>query len=117
MLFGALFTCTVCDSLGSLLLGGACRDRGVRFVSGAALLSLLVCALCAAGLVYPWVLLAVGLVAVGAGVKVNGGQRRAGNSQAALAGWTRWLWGLAFGAFAVLYLANAMAPEISPDGS
>jgi hypothetical protein len=117
LLFGALFTCAVCLSLGGLLLGGACRDPGVRFVSGAALLSLLVCALCAAGLVYPWVLLAVGLAAIGAGVKANGGQGRAGDSPPALAGWSRWLWGIAFGAFAVLYLANAMAPEISPDGS
>ncbi len=117
ILFGAVFTCAVCLSLGKLLLGDASRDPGVRFVSGAAILSLLVCATCAAGLVYPWVLLAVGLLAVGAGVKANSGQGRAGNSPAALVGWTRWLWGIAFGAFAVLYLANAMAPEISPDGS
>ena len=62
ILFGAAFTGAVCVSLGGLLLGDACRDRGVRFVGGGALLSLLVCALCGAGLVYPLVLLGVGAV-------------------------------------------------------
>ena len=62
ILFGAVFTCVVCVSLGGLLLGDACRDRGVRFVGGGALLSLLVCALCAAGLVYPLVFLGIGVV-------------------------------------------------------
>ena len=61
ILFGAAFTCAVCVSLGGLLLGDACRDPGVRFVSGAAVLSLLVCALCGAGLVYPLVFLGVGV--------------------------------------------------------
>ena len=64
ILFGAAFTCAVCLSLGGLLLGDACRDASVRFVSGGALLSLLVCALCGAGLVYPLVLLGIGVVVV-----------------------------------------------------
>ena len=62
ILFGAAFTCAVCVSLGGLLLSDACRDPGVRFVSGGALLSLLVCALCGAGLVYTLVFLGIGVV-------------------------------------------------------
>jgi hypothetical protein len=113
LLFGAAFTCAVCLALGGLLLGKACRDTGVRFVSGAALLSLLVCALCAAGLVYPLVLLGIGVVVIGAAVKLGTGWGRlAGGAPA-----PRLLWAIAFGMFAVLYLANAMAPEISPDGA
>jgi hypothetical protein len=53
ILFGAGFTCAVSLALGELLLRDACRDPGVRFVSGAALLSLLVCGLCSVGLAYP----------------------------------------------------------------
>ena len=61
ILFGAAFTCAVSLALGGLLLRDACRDPGVRFVSGAAVLSLLVCALCSAGLAYPLVFLAIGV--------------------------------------------------------
>ena len=68
ILFGAAFTCAVSLALGGLLLRDACRDPGVRLVSGAALLSLLVCALCGAGLVYPLVLLAIGFLAIGGAV-------------------------------------------------
>src|ERR1035438_391589 len=175
VLFGAAFTCAVCVSLGGLLLGEACRDPGVRFVSGGALLSLLVCALCGAGLVYPLVFLAIGVVVVlllpsmhffarvqpvgrkiiaqcvSTGSTTVQSQPRDGAEQPtsltprsgagkrrgpATHGWRRGLlsaalralraggapaprllWVIAFGMFAVLYLANAMAPEISPDGS
>ncbi len=78
ILFGAAFTCAACLALGKLLLRDACRDPGVRFVTGAAALSLVVCLLCGAGLVYRVVLLAVGLAAIaGAGKtpeKKNRGQ-------------------------------------------
>jgi hypothetical protein len=121
ILFGAAFTCAVCRALGGLLLGDACRDSGVRFVSGAAMLSLLVCALCGAGLVYPPVFLGIGVVVLGTAIKVGRtpwSARDALVPPAATVGpHLRWLWGIAFGMFLVLYLANAMAPEISPDGS
>ena len=186
ILFGAAFTCAVCLSLGGLLLGDACRDPGVRFVSGGALLSLLVCALCGAGLAYPLVLLGIGVAVlvlhavqpvgrktvaqcVSTGSTTDQPQPRDGAEQPApltprsgagerrgpaTHGWRRGLlsaalralhagplagarhagetacatkaqqftamgilWSIAFGMFAVLYLANAMAPEISPDGS
>jgi hypothetical protein len=119
ILFGAAFTCAVCVSLGKLLLGDASRDPGVRFVSGAAILSLLMCALCAAGVVYPWVLLAVGVVLVGKSFSLPSPLAGVFPQRASPRRFTAMgiLWGIAFGMFAVLYLANAMAPEISPDGS
>jgi hypothetical protein len=120
ILFGAAFTSAVCLALGGLLLGDTCRDPGVRLVSGAALLSLLVCALCAAGLVYP-------LVFLGAGAAVLAGYHFAVPRTPAAAPPSAavrrrvtpigLLWGIAFGMFLVLYLSNAMAPEISPDGA
>jgi hypothetical protein len=113
ILFGAAFTCAASLALGGLLLGGACRDAGVRFVSGAAVLSLLVCGLCGAGLAYPLVFLAMGALAIGAAVKVGSGWGGlAGGAPA-----PRLVWGIAFGMYVVLYLSNAMAPEVSPDGA
>jgi len=118
LVLGAAFTCAVCLALGELLLGSACRDKGVRFVSGAAILSLLVCALCGAGLVYPLVFLAIGAaVLVGQNRwSARHAAETAGAAKPALV--TVGIpWAIAFGMFAVLYLANAMAPEISPDGA
>jgi F5/8 type C domain/Dolichyl-phosphate-mannose-protein mannosyltransferase len=116
ILFGAAFTCAASLALGGLLLGGACRDAGVRFVSGAALLSLLVCGLCGAGLAYPLVFLAMGALAIGAAFvnekRVQGDRRGPGGPPHL---WI--LWGVLFGAYVVLYLSNAMAPEVSPDGA
>ncbi|MEO8597356.1 MAG: hypothetical protein ABI759_28820 [Candidatus Solibacter sp.] len=111
--FGALFTCAVSLAIGGLLLRDACRDAGVRFVAGAAVLSLLVFLLCAAGLAYPVIFAVAGLAAVAIALRRGGGWGTFGGGIPA----PRWLWGIAFGAFAVLYLSNAMAPEISPDGS
>jgi hypothetical protein len=118
VLFGAAFTCAVCRALGGLLLGDPCRDAGVRFVSGGALLSLLVCALCGAGLVFAPVFLAIGVaVLVLALVLVGRTPWSARDALVPHAAHQRCLWTLAFGIYAVLYLANAMAPEISPDGA
>jgi dolichyl-phosphate-mannose-protein mannosyltransferase len=116
ILFGAGFTCAVSMALGGLLMRDACRDPGVRFVTGAATLSLLVCGLCAAGLVYPLVFLAIGVTAiVGAG---KGRKKRDEGVPRSPGGPPyQWWWGVVFGMYAVLYLANAMAPEVSPDGA
>jgi len=118
ILFGAAFTCAASLALGSLLLRDACRDPGVRFVGGAALLSLLVCVLCGAGMAYPLVFLAVGLLAIGGAWVARA--RTPDRGPKALPWGPRLLkilLGIAFGMFLALYLANAMAPEVSPDGA
>jgi hypothetical protein len=107
ILAAALFTVAVCLALGGLLLRDACRDPGARFVTGAAGLSLAVFALCAAHLAYPWVLIASGVAALGAGRRHIQLPRFRRPS----------LWLIPFAAYFVLYLCNAMAPEHSPDGA
>jgi hypothetical protein len=52
ILFGAIFTAAAATGLGGLLLGKSCREYAVRFVSGAAVLSLAVFLLCALRLAY-----------------------------------------------------------------
>jgi hypothetical protein len=120
LLFGSAFTLAVCVSLGGLLLGESCRDRGARLVAGGAILSLAVFALSACHLAYPLVFLVAGAAAIAAAYW----RRGAGKVDTAaehVRPWYRspwcWLWFVAFGFFSVLYLANAMAPEVSPDGS
>jgi hypothetical protein len=107
ILFGAAFTVAVCLSCGSLLLRDSCTDPGVRFVSGAAIVSASVFALCALGLAYPAVFLPLGAVAILLG-------RRWGPRPVL---WKSGWWWLAFAPFLILYFSNAMAPEISFDGS
>ena len=111
ILFGATFTLAVCYSLGSRLLDTAASDPGLRVVSGAALLSVAVFACCACGLVYPVSFLALGAAAIAIG-------RRSGLAapvkRAALPGGGWWV---IFAPYLALYLSNAMAPEISFDGS
>jgi hypothetical protein len=60
ILFGAAFTLATATGLGGLVLGKACREYAVRFVTGAALLSLAVFVLCVLRLAYPAAFLAVG---------------------------------------------------------
>jgi hypothetical protein len=126
ILFGAAFTCAASLALGGLVLRDACRDPGVRFVTGAAALSLLVCVLCGAGMVYPLVLLAIGLAAICGAIAGEKKHRDQGDPRGPGGPPHQWwqqhralgvLWGVAFGMYAVLYLANAMAPEASPDGA
>ena len=108
-MFGAAFTSAVCWISGGLLLGSECRDPAVRFVTGAAVVSLGVFLLCCVGAAYPLVFLAGGAIVLAAG-------RR------------QFVWPLKirpisrivlllFGLYFVLYLSNAMAPEFSFDGS
>jgi len=116
ILFGAWFTAASATAMGTLVLGRHPRDLPARFVVGAALLSLTVFCLCALHLAY-----AVVFLAVGAGALAAAGGR----------GWRAWrLAGLArpefpasrllpaaFAVYLVVYFFNAMAPEISFDGS
>jgi hypothetical protein len=60
ILFGAAFTTVVSMALGALLLRDACRDLGVRFVTGAGILSLAVFVISSAGLAYPLIFTSCG---------------------------------------------------------
>ncbi len=108
ILFGASFTAAVAMALGTLLLGRDPRDWPARFVTGAALLSLTVFCLCALHLAYPAVFLAIGAAALAAAGRPVWSRPEWPKSRLLLA---------AFGVFLVLYFFNAMAPEISYDGS
>ena len=110
ILFGALFTVAVATGLGAILLRDACEDLAVRFVSGAAILSLLVFGLCSLGLAYPLVFLALGAAILPG----------AGSARFSLRGaqsFAKYLFLSIFAAYFILYFFNAMAPESSPDGS
>ncbi|HEY2016958.1 MAG TPA: hypothetical protein VGH38_25815 [Bryobacteraceae bacterium] len=109
ILFGAAFTVAVSMALGSLLLGRASGDPAIRLVAGGALLSLSVFALCAAGVVWPWVFVAGGVGAIAAA-----GWRMAVDWAAPKL--PRILLAL-FALYFVLYFLNSMEPEFSFDGS
>lgn len=122
ILFGALLTAASSHCLGRLLLARLRvslyrqEERLFSFLCGAACLHLVVFALAAAGVARKGVFLAAGSL-FAFGVYRWKAHRCAG---AALPPMPR-LWKILFGAvyapYAILYLANAMAPEMSPDGS
>jgi len=122
VLFGALLTVTTSLALGKLLL----RQLGIRlyrqeehvfaFVTGAVCLSAITFLLCALGAARKGVFLGVGLVALAIAVW-RGMHRPVGEPLPPLRGFWKWLFGVPFAVFAVLYFFNAMAPEFSPDGS
>jgi hypothetical protein len=105
ILFGAGFAVAVCLALGKLVLREACEDTGACFVTGAAVLSLIVFALCAVKLAYPLVFLLLGAGSCWWAGPPSRPRLRSGQLL------------LVFGAFFVLYFFHAMAPEASPDGS
>jgi len=110
ILFGCLFTAAVSLALGAFLLADAAKDIALRFVAGASLLSLLVFCLCAAGLVYAPAFAAIGvLILLASGRRIAPLDRKLPRIPRALL--------IAFAVFFVLYFFNAMAPEISYDGS
>ena len=108
ILFGALFTVAVATALGTLFLGRDPAELAARFVTGAAILSFTVFWLCAFHLAYPIVFLIVGaaaLVAAGRPTRPRFGIR------------INYFLLLVIIAFLLMYFFNAMAPEISYDGS
>jgi hypothetical protein len=113
ILFGALFTVAVCLACGRLLFGEAVTDLGISFVSGAAVLSLAVFAVTAAGAAYPGVFLALG-----AGLLWSARRRPwLSNSKRARRRVVSSLFAGLFLAYFAVYFIHAMAPEISPDGT
>jgi len=97
-------------SLGALLLGRDSFDPGLRFITGAALLSLSVFCLCAAGVAYTWTFAPAGAAAL------LGARRRLRDSPA-IAFRNPRLFLPIFLLYFVLYFLNSMAPEFSFDGS
>lgn len=122
VLFGAVFTAATALALGKLLL----RQLGLKFhrveehvfafATGAACLSLLVFLLTAAQLARKGVFLALGLLVIGMAIR-RGAHRPLGEPFPPLPRLWRILFGAIFAFFTVVYFANAMAPEMSPDGS
>ena len=122
VLFGAVFTVAVCTGLGRLLLGALrLRFRRVEeflfsFVVGSACLSLIVFGMASIHVARRGTFLLFGF-AVLATTILRGAHRLAGEPLPPLPRYWKPLFGALFGVFAYLYFFNAMAPEISPDGS
>jgi hypothetical protein len=117
ILFGAAFTVATMTAAGHLMLRslGVKLDRAeywlLSFVCGAPLLSTVVFLLCSVNLARKGVFLIVG-----AGILACCVRRRAGTGGSGWMAVPAWFV-LIFAAYALLYLLNAAAPEISPDGS
>jgi len=114
ILFGAVFTAAVAYALGALLVRGD-APAPVEFVTGSAILSAVVFALAALRLAYPAAFLLAGGAALG--LYLRSGRWPRPDRGDRLPAWLRWTLGAGFAAYFVLYLANAMAPEASPDGA
>jgi hypothetical protein len=121
ILFGCVFTGAVSWALGRLLFERLklklyrSEEHVLAFVAGSALLSLAMFLLAAVHGVRKGLLLALG-----AGVLVwtfrSGAHRATGEAFSSLPRVWQIVLGVAVALFGVLYLANAMAPELSPDG-
>lgn len=94
---------------------GRLEHVALAFITGAACFSELVFLLCAISLARPYVFISVGLLAALVVICTPGKARHV--TFARLPTHWKWLFGALFAAFAVVYLVNALAPEMSPDGS
>ncbi|MCS6952369.1 MAG: discoidin domain-containing protein [Bryobacterales bacterium] len=122
ILFGAAFTVAVSLALGRMLL----RALGLRlhrteegflaFVTGGACLSALIFWLAVAHWLYKGVLLALGAAVLVAAWR-QGAHRRSPSPLPPLEPFWKRLFAVVIAAYTVLYFANAMAPEISADGT
>jgi len=122
IVFGAAFTAAVSWALGRLLFARfkltlyRSEEHVLAFMTGSALLSLAMFALAVVHGVRKGLLLALG-AAVLVWTFRTGAHRSAGAALPALPRLWRILLVVAFLLFGALYVANAMAPELSPDGS
>jgi hypothetical protein len=122
IIFGAGYTVVCAAGLGKLLL----RSLGVRlyrgedhllgFVAGAPLLSLLVFLTCTLGFAQKGAFLWIGIAILALAWR-RGSHKSAGDPLPPLPRFWKYILLGVFAVFGVLYLANAMAPEWSPDGS
>src|SRR5215471_12889980 len=122
---GAVLSCGTCLCLGICFLR-MLRIRTERaescalgFVIGSACLSQLILFLCAFGIAYRSVFIAIGLLgsAALAAQRRTTEKHRHGSSLPSVPGPWKWLLGVPFALFGTVYLVNALAPEMSPDGS
>lgn len=120
ILFGALFTVSACWSAGRILFGrlrlhlGRVEHELLAGVTGAAILSEIVFALCWLNLAWIPVFWTLGLGALFMNWR-EGAAAEGGFTQPLQRHW-RWLLGAPFAFYAIIYLANSIAPENSPDG-
>jgi 4-amino-4-deoxy-L-arabinose transferase-like glycosyltransferase len=122
VLFGAGLTVAVCLTLGKLLLRGLRlrfyrqEEHVLSFVAGSACLSLMVFLLAALRHATLDSFLVLGVVVMAVG-EFRGVHRPLGDSVPPLGrSWRVAFWCL-FAVFTYLYFFNALAPEVSPDGS
>jgi hypothetical protein len=120
ILFGAAFTVTVMWAIGGLLFGWlgislrAIEHDLLAGATGAALLSAAVFVLCSLNAARTVVFLGLAIAALAANWRY--GARSTGELPPVPRLW-KWIFATLFGIFAVFYLANSLAPEISPDGA
>ena len=121
-IFGAGFTVAVSMALGFLLLGclrlqfHRAETALFAFVSGSACLSLGVFFLCLVHQARPVAFAFLGAAAIGCAVWQARKQPERASLPGMPAAW-RALFGVVFLAFFLCYFINALAPEVSPDGS
>lgn len=122
ILFGAALTGATALALGKFLLRGLRlrlyreEEHVLAFVAGSALLSALVFGICAAGVARKGVFLCLGLVVLAIAWRRGFGRPLERRLPPMERSW-RYLFLAVFAVFFVLYFFNAMAPEISPDGT
>jgi len=122
ILFAAAFTFLTCLFLGKSLLkfGSAKLYRSEElffgFVLGAACLSTIVLLVSLAGLAYSWVFFALGCGAFGLAYRCGALGLTQQRLRPLPRPWTI-LFASVYAVFAVLYLMNALAPEVSADGA
>jgi hypothetical protein len=122
ILFGAGYTVVVATALGRMLLRRLRaplhrqEEHPLAFLTGAALLSLIVFGMAAARIVYKGTFIALGILVLAAAWR-TGAHRATGQPLAPLPKFWRALCWAVFTLFGVLAFSHAMAPEMSPDGS
>ena len=122
ILTGAGFTVAVCLALGSLLIGRLriTLYRGEAalfgFVSGAAGLSFILAILCSVHLARKGIFQWLGLAIIALAIYLRRGEPRRRSLPALSYTWLAPFY-LIFAAYFIYYFFNALAPEVSPDGT
>ena len=121
ILFGALLTVVTAWALGAILFRSLALKLHrweqclLAFVTGSALLSMIVFAVCALRIVHRGVFLGIGLATIGYAV-YSGALRASGDSFPPLPRLWRWVFLAGIAPFSYLAFFHAMMPEDSPDG-